>query len=93
MMRRVAYELPIIFILDKNHRIPLDFLIRKKIFVFSPRSEQSFIYFFQERGQGVTMSEEEKIKSGVCPVCEAPIVFQEGCMNCAHCGWGACDGG
>ncbi len=37
------------------------------------------------------MSEEEKIKNGLCPCCENRLVFQEGCMNCVICGWGACD--
>jgi hypothetical protein len=40
--------------------------------------------------QGMTMSEEEKIKKGICPACDAALAFQEGCKTCFCCGWGGC---
>ncbi|HIH22948.1 TPA: hypothetical protein HA238_04425 [Candidatus Micrarchaeota archaeon] len=38
------------------------------------------------------MSDEQKIKSGLCPSCESNLTFQEGCKVCYSCGWGGCDG-
>jgi len=36
------------------------------------------------------LSEDEKIKKGVCPCCESSLIFQEGCKMCISCGWGGC---
>jgi len=38
----------------------------------------------------VAMSEAEKIKRGICPCCDSPLIFQEGCKMCISCGWGGC---
>jgi competence CoiA-like predicted nuclease len=39
------------------------------------------------------MTDDDKIKKGVCPVCDSSLAFQEGCKRCYACGWGGCDGG
>lgn len=36
------------------------------------------------------MTADEKIKRGICPVCDSSLVFQEGCKACFSCGWEAC---
>ena len=36
------------------------------------------------------LSENEKIKKGICPCCDGNLVFQEGCKMCYGCGWGGC---
>jgi len=38
------------------------------------------------------MTDQEKIRNGICPVCDSSLVFQEGCMMCYRCGWGGCSG-
>lgn len=37
------------------------------------------------------MTDEEKIKNGVCPDCEHPLTRDGGCQYCTACGWGACN--
>ena len=39
---------------------------------------------------GMVLSETEKIKRGICPCCDSPLIFQEGCKMCISCGWGGC---
>ena len=33
----------------------------------------------------------EKVKINKCPRCEAPLVMENGCVNCKECGWSKCD--
>jgi len=57
-------------------------------------NSKALYIFFKKIRKGVfmEMTEQEKIKNGICPSCGAPLIFQEGCMTCQQCGWGACDG-
>jgi len=36
------------------------------------------------------MSDDQKIKHGICPVCDNKLAYQEGCKLCYACGWGGC---
>jgi len=42
------------------------------------------------QGIPVALSDDQKIKMGICPVCENKLAFQEGCKLCYACGWGGC---
>ncbi|MEW6528255.1 MAG: hypothetical protein AB1391_00030 [Candidatus Micrarchaeota archaeon] len=33
---------------------------------------------------------DKKITKGICPVCDAKLVFAEGCKHCQICGWSTC---
>ncbi|MBU0590930.1 MAG: hypothetical protein ABIJ10_05595 [Candidatus Micrarchaeota archaeon] len=43
-----------------------------------------------EKREERSLSENEKIKKGICPSCESSLIFQEGCKMCICCGWGGC---
>lgn len=34
---------------------------------------------------------EDKIKKGLCPECDHPLIREEGCLHCMICGWSACE--
>ncbi len=36
------------------------------------------------------MTDEEKIKKGICPDCGNRLAFKEKCKMCEACGWSAC---
>ncbi len=36
------------------------------------------------------VSDDQKIKMGICPVCDNKLAYQEGCKLCYACGWGGC---
>ena len=36
------------------------------------------------------MSDEEKLKNGICPTCGNQIIFSDGCKSCSWCGFSAC---
>jgi len=76
MMTRVAFELP----------IPTIYVCK------FTREIGTNLNFHEINVMGVLMSDQEKIKNGMCPCCDSPLAFQEGCMTCISCGWGACDG-
>lgn len=39
-----------------------------------------------------SLSDSEKIKAGICPICGSKLMPLEGCKTCYNCGWSACDG-
>jgi len=52
-----------------------------------PDSETSGLKVDKE---DIIVCETDKIKRGICPSCDSPLIFQEGCKMCISCGWGGC---
>jgi hypothetical protein len=68
------------------------FIVAKNSFYVAESSGRKvpFIISLCPQMKGIPMSEEEKIKKGICPSCDAALAFQEGCKTCFCCGWGGC---